>query len=49
MIVKFLQEWIRFDIEYVERATFWLDLKILGLTAWSMFLEVLRHAPDKTP
>lgn len=28
------QEWIRYDMEYVERASFWLDLKICVLTAW---------------
>lgn len=26
------QEWIRFDIEYVENASFWLDLKLILLT-----------------
>ena len=28
------QEWIRYDIEYVERRSFGLDLKIFLLTAW---------------
>ena len=28
------QEWIRFDVEYVENASLWLDIKILVLTAW---------------
>jgi lipopolysaccharide/colanic/teichoic acid biosynthesis glycosyltransferase len=27
------QEWIRYDIEYVERASFWLDVEILVRTA----------------
>ena len=26
------QEWIRYDFEYVEKTTFWFDLKILLLT-----------------
>jgi len=30
---KDFQEWIRFDIEYVQRANFWLDLRILAQTA----------------
>ncbi len=42
------QEWIRFDVEYVRRASFWLDLKILSLTAWAVLLKVGRHAFDKT-
>jgi lipopolysaccharide/colanic/teichoic acid biosynthesis glycosyltransferase len=28
------QEWIRYDIEYVQRANLWLDVKILAKTAW---------------
>jgi lipopolysaccharide/colanic/teichoic acid biosynthesis glycosyltransferase len=34
------QEWIRFDTEYVERATFWLDLKIIIATV----LRIARRA-----
>jgi lipopolysaccharide/colanic/teichoic acid biosynthesis glycosyltransferase len=30
------QEWIRYDIEYVENASLWLDLKIMVRTAWMM-------------
>ncbi len=30
------QEWIRYDIEYVQRRSFGLDLKICVLTAWMM-------------
>jgi lipopolysaccharide/colanic/teichoic acid biosynthesis glycosyltransferase len=32
------QEWIRYDIEYVERATFWLDLYII----WKTVMLVVR-------
>ncbi|MEM7228439.1 MAG: sugar transferase [Planctomycetota bacterium] len=32
------QEWIRYDIEYVQRATFWLDIKILVRTARMLLL-----------
>ncbi len=28
------QEWIKYDIEYVRRASFWLDLSIVLRTAW---------------
>ena len=31
---KDFQEWIRYDVEYVRRASFWLDLKICVKTAW---------------
>jgi len=31
------QEWIRFDIEYVEKASFWLDLKIIFETFTVIF------------
>jgi lipopolysaccharide/colanic/teichoic acid biosynthesis glycosyltransferase len=34
------QEWIRYDLEYLERASFWLDMKILAQTAWAI---VVRH------
>lgn len=30
------QEWIKFDIEYVENASFWLDMKIILKTIWLM-------------
>jgi len=29
---KDFQEWIKYDIEYVERATFWLDMEIIAKT-----------------
>jgi len=32
------QEWIRYDIEYVERATFWLDLYII----WKTIMLIVR-------
>jgi len=37
------QEWIKYDIEYVQRANFWLDLKILVRTAWIM----VKGRPDR--
>jgi lipopolysaccharide/colanic/teichoic acid biosynthesis glycosyltransferase len=33
------QEWIRYDLQYVERAGWWLDLKILLKTARIVFLD----------
>lgn len=30
------QEWIKYDIEYVRTASFWLDLKIIGKTVWNI-------------
>ena len=30
------QEWIRFDIEYVRRASFWLDIKICFKTVYNL-------------
>jgi lipopolysaccharide/colanic/teichoic acid biosynthesis glycosyltransferase len=30
------QEWIKYDLEYVERRTFWLDLKIIFQTVWQI-------------
>lgn len=36
------QEWIRYDIEYVERATFWLDLYIIWKTIMLMVRGVTR-------
>ncbi len=32
------QEWIRYDIEYVERASFWLDMRII----WKTILHIIR-------
>jgi lipopolysaccharide/colanic/teichoic acid biosynthesis glycosyltransferase len=32
------QEWIRYDMEYVRRANFWLDLSILAQTAWIVLI-----------
>ena len=37
------QEWIKYDIEYVRRASFWLDLRICLKTAW-VLLRVRRDA-----
>ena len=37
------QEWIKYDIEYVRRASFWLDLRICVKTA-SVILRVRRDA-----
>jgi lipopolysaccharide/colanic/teichoic acid biosynthesis glycosyltransferase len=39
------QEWIRYDIEYVQRANLWLDLHIMIKTAWI----VLRGRSDYAP
>jgi lipopolysaccharide/colanic/teichoic acid biosynthesis glycosyltransferase len=36
------QEWIRFDIEYVEKQSFWLDMKILFKTFVVVFRELSR-------
>jgi lipopolysaccharide/colanic/teichoic acid biosynthesis glycosyltransferase len=36
------QEWIRYDIEYVERASFWLDLYIIWKTVIVMLRGVTR-------
>jgi lipopolysaccharide/colanic/teichoic acid biosynthesis glycosyltransferase len=36
------QEWIKYDIEYVERRTFWLDLLIIYRTAALVFRKLLR-------
>lgn len=33
------QEWIKYDIEYVERASFWLDLRICVRTVWVLVLR----------
>jgi len=32
------QEWIRYDMEYVRRASFWFDLKLCFKTAWVLLL-----------
>jgi lipopolysaccharide/colanic/teichoic acid biosynthesis glycosyltransferase len=36
------QEWIRYDIEYVERASLWLDLYIIWMTVVVMLRGVMR-------
>lgn len=36
------QEWIRYDIEYVERASFWLDLYIIWRTVVLVFSALTR-------
>jgi lipopolysaccharide/colanic/teichoic acid biosynthesis glycosyltransferase len=36
------QEWIKFDIEYVERRTFWLDLVIIYKTFTNVFFKISR-------
>jgi lipopolysaccharide/colanic/teichoic acid biosynthesis glycosyltransferase len=36
------QEWIRYDIEYVERASFWLDLYIVWKTVLLVFSALTR-------
>jgi lipopolysaccharide/colanic/teichoic acid biosynthesis glycosyltransferase len=36
------QEWIKFDIEYVERRSFWLDLVIIYKTFANVFFKVSR-------
>lgn len=36
------QEWIKYDIEYVETRTFWLDIKIIGRTVWQIMQRILR-------
>ncbi len=41
------QEWIRYDIEYVRRANFWLDLKILVRTIWVVLFGSRAYAPNK--
>lgn len=30
------QEWIRYDLQYVERRTLWMDMSILARTAWNI-------------
>lgn len=41
------QEWIRYDIEYVENAGFLLDARILFSTAFILLSKGLKHAFDK--
>jgi lipopolysaccharide/colanic/teichoic acid biosynthesis glycosyltransferase len=36
------QEWIKYDIEYVERRSFWLDLKIIWKTIATIFGKISR-------
>ena len=36
------QEWIKYDLEYVERHNWWLDLKIIFKTAMIMLGKVTR-------
>jgi lipopolysaccharide/colanic/teichoic acid biosynthesis glycosyltransferase len=37
------QEWIKYDIEYVQRASIWLDFQIMVNTAWIM----IKGRPDR--
>jgi lipopolysaccharide/colanic/teichoic acid biosynthesis glycosyltransferase len=37
------QEWIKYDIEYVERRTFWLDLLIIWKTVSNVFFKISRN------
>jgi lipopolysaccharide/colanic/teichoic acid biosynthesis glycosyltransferase len=39
------QEWIRYDIEYVRRAGFWLDLRICARTIWNIVGRRHHRAP----
>jgi len=41
------QEWIRYDIEYVEKAGFGLDLWILLSTLFVVLGKGVKHAPDE--
>jgi lipopolysaccharide/colanic/teichoic acid biosynthesis glycosyltransferase len=36
------QEWIKYDLEYVERRTFWLDMKIIAQTVWQILHRASR-------
>ena len=36
------QEWIKYDLEYVEKRSFWLDLVIIWKTVATVFLKVSR-------
>ncbi|MCZ6834173.1 MAG: sugar transferase, partial [Planctomycetota bacterium] len=42
------QEWIRYDIEYVEKASFGLDLKIFFSTFFVVLGKGSGHASDTT-
>jgi lipopolysaccharide/colanic/teichoic acid biosynthesis glycosyltransferase len=37
------QEWIKYDIEYVEKRTFWLDLLIIWKTVSNVFFKISRN------
>jgi lipopolysaccharide/colanic/teichoic acid biosynthesis glycosyltransferase len=37
------QEWIKYDIEYVERRTFWLDIVIIWKTVAQVFGKLSRN------
>ena len=30
-------EWVRLDLEYIDRWSLWLDMRILGRTVWAVF------------
>jgi lipopolysaccharide/colanic/teichoic acid biosynthesis glycosyltransferase len=36
------QEWIKYDLEYVERRSFWLDMKIIFQTVWQILHKASR-------
>lgn len=36
------QEWIKYDLEYVERRTFWLDMRIIFQTVWQILHRASR-------
>lgn len=36
------QEWIKYDIQYVETHTFWIDMKIISRTVWQIMQRALR-------
>jgi lipopolysaccharide/colanic/teichoic acid biosynthesis glycosyltransferase len=42
------QEWVRFDTQYVERASFWFDLMILGQTVRKLLRRGEAHVSDET-
>jgi lipopolysaccharide/colanic/teichoic acid biosynthesis glycosyltransferase len=42
------QEWIKYDIEYVRRASLWFDLRILWRTARMLMFGRPGHAPEHT-
>ena len=43
------QEWIRYDLQYVERRTVWMDLSILLRTAWSIVRRGSRKSSAAAP